>query len=179
MLTLLSKCIDRMNLYNSAAHFGEMAGEEAGAAWKDILNLLYELLGKWAFMMNHVKYRHLLSALAAVDPRWRHAVLIFPQCLHKSSSSHCLRFLSCLFSSPSSFFWLPILWCWFPLGHIFGAQLLIKFTWHLYVIICDKGAEKSRDTTSPASSSTVCFVFHFWDHCGHIKMHWASFLMKW
>ncbi|XP_061609074.1 ryanodine receptor 3 isoform X2 [Phyllopteryx taeniolatus] len=44
MLTLLSKCIDRMNLYNSAAHFGEMAGEEAGAAWKDILNLLYELL---------------------------------------------------------------------------------------------------------------------------------------
>lgn len=48
MLTLLSKCIDRMNLYNSAAHFGEVAGEEAGAAWKDILNLLYELLGKWA-----------------------------------------------------------------------------------------------------------------------------------
>lgn len=46
MLTLLSKCIDRMNLYNSAAHFGEVAGEEAGAAWKDILNLLYELLGK-------------------------------------------------------------------------------------------------------------------------------------
>uniref|UniRef100_A0A7N5ZUX4 Ryanodine receptor 3 n=1 Tax=Anabas testudineus TaxID=64144 RepID=A0A7N5ZUX4_ANATE len=44
MLSLLSKCIDRMNLYNSAAHFGEMAGEEAGAAWKDILNLLYELL---------------------------------------------------------------------------------------------------------------------------------------
>uniref|UniRef100_A0A3B5AHK0 Ryanodine receptor 3 n=1 Tax=Stegastes partitus TaxID=144197 RepID=A0A3B5AHK0_9TELE len=44
MLTLLSICIDRMNLYNSAAHFGEMAGEEAGAAWKDILNLLYELL---------------------------------------------------------------------------------------------------------------------------------------
>lgn len=50
MLSLLSKCIDRMNLYDSAAHFGEMAGEEAGAAWKDILNLLYELLGEhtWA-----------------------------------------------------------------------------------------------------------------------------------
>ncbi|XP_037305738.2 ryanodine receptor 3 isoform X6 [Pungitius pungitius] len=44
MLALLSKCIDRMNLYNNAAHFGERAGEEAGAAWKDILNLLYELL---------------------------------------------------------------------------------------------------------------------------------------
>lgn len=46
MLTLVSSCIDRLSVYNSAAHFGECAGEEAGAAWKDILNLLYELLGK-------------------------------------------------------------------------------------------------------------------------------------
>ncbi|XP_068195431.1 ryanodine receptor 3-like [Antennarius striatus] len=44
MLTLVSNCIDRLNVYNSAAHFGECAGPEAGAAWKDILNLLYELL---------------------------------------------------------------------------------------------------------------------------------------
>ncbi|KAJ8274943.1 hypothetical protein COCON_G00095680 [Conger conger] len=44
MLTLLSNCIDRLNVYDSAAHFGEHAGEEAGGAWKDILNLLYELL---------------------------------------------------------------------------------------------------------------------------------------
>ncbi|XP_067335767.1 ryanodine receptor 3-like isoform X17 [Channa argus] len=44
MLTLVSNCIDRLNVYNSAAHFGECAGLEAGAAWKDILNLLYELL---------------------------------------------------------------------------------------------------------------------------------------
>ncbi|XP_046872563.1 ryanodine receptor 3 [Hypomesus transpacificus] len=44
MLTLVSSCIDRLNMYNSAAHFGECAGAEAGAAWKDILNLLYELL---------------------------------------------------------------------------------------------------------------------------------------
>lgn len=46
MLNLVSNCIDRLNVYNSAAHFGECAGQEAGAAWKDILNLLYELLGK-------------------------------------------------------------------------------------------------------------------------------------
>uniref|UniRef100_A0A3Q3W1X0 Uncharacterized protein n=2 Tax=Percomorphaceae TaxID=1489872 RepID=A0A3Q3W1X0_MOLML len=44
MLTLVSNCIDRLNVYNGAAHFGECAGSEAGAAWKDILNLLYELL---------------------------------------------------------------------------------------------------------------------------------------
>ncbi|KAJ7989095.1 hypothetical protein DPEC_G00315980 [Dallia pectoralis] len=44
MLTLVSCCINRLNLYNSAAHFGECAGVEAGASWKDILNLLYELL---------------------------------------------------------------------------------------------------------------------------------------
>ncbi|XP_030299707.1 ryanodine receptor 3 isoform X7 [Sparus aurata] len=44
MLTLVSNCIDRLNVYNSAAHFGECAGSEAGSAWKDILNLLYELL---------------------------------------------------------------------------------------------------------------------------------------
>ncbi|KAL1257353.1 hypothetical protein QQF64_010597, partial [Cirrhinus molitorella] len=44
MLSLVSSCIDRLSVYNSAAHFGECAGEEAGAAWKDILNLLYELL---------------------------------------------------------------------------------------------------------------------------------------
>ncbi|CAB1335142.1 unnamed protein product, partial [Coregonus sp. 'balchen'] len=44
MLTLVSCCIDRLNVYNSAAHFGECAGADAGASWKDILNLLYELL---------------------------------------------------------------------------------------------------------------------------------------
>ncbi|XP_030634419.1 ryanodine receptor 3 [Chanos chanos] len=44
MLTLVSNCIDRLSVYNSAAHFGECGGEAAGAAWKDILNLLYQLL---------------------------------------------------------------------------------------------------------------------------------------
>ncbi|XP_039525300.1 ryanodine receptor 3 isoform X4 [Pimephales promelas] len=44
MLSLVSNAIDRLSVYNSAAHFGECAGEAAGVAWKDILNLLYELL---------------------------------------------------------------------------------------------------------------------------------------
>ncbi|XP_076834092.1 ryanodine receptor 3 isoform X2 [Brachyhypopomus gauderio] len=44
MLTLVSDCIDRLSVYNSAVHFGECAGEEAGVAWKDILHLLYALL---------------------------------------------------------------------------------------------------------------------------------------
>ncbi|XP_077587326.1 ryanodine receptor 3-like isoform X2 [Stigmatopora nigra] len=44
MLTLVSNCIDRLNVYNSVVHFGECAGPAAGEAWKDILNLLYELL---------------------------------------------------------------------------------------------------------------------------------------
>lgn len=51
MLNLVSNCIDRLNVYNSAAHFGECAGPEAGAAWKDILNLLYELLGKTGLVL--------------------------------------------------------------------------------------------------------------------------------
>ncbi|XP_041952430.1 ryanodine receptor 3 isoform X1 [Alosa sapidissima] len=44
MLALLVKCINCLNFYNSAAHFEEFAGVEAGEAWKSILNLLYELL---------------------------------------------------------------------------------------------------------------------------------------
>ncbi|CAN0250954.1 unnamed protein product [Lampetra fluviatilis] len=44
MITLVLECIDRLNLYNSAAHFAETAGEEAGDSWKEILNSLYELL---------------------------------------------------------------------------------------------------------------------------------------
>jgi len=54
MLTLVSNCIDRLNVYNSAAHFGECAGSEAGAAWKDILNLLYELLGNKPVKHTHI-----------------------------------------------------------------------------------------------------------------------------
>ncbi|XP_048805476.1 ryanodine receptor 3 isoform X1 [Lagopus muta] len=44
MLALVLNCIDRLNDYNSAAHFAEIAREENSTAWKEILNLLYELL---------------------------------------------------------------------------------------------------------------------------------------
>lgn len=57
-----------MNLYDSAAQFGEMAGEEAGAAWKDILNLLYELLGESAWAADDMKYPYPVSLLSSVDP---------------------------------------------------------------------------------------------------------------
>lgn len=45
MITLVLNCIDRLNVYSTAAHFAEFAGEEAAASWKKIVNLLYELLG--------------------------------------------------------------------------------------------------------------------------------------
>uniref|UniRef100_A0A8C4VI92 Ryanodine receptor 3 n=1 Tax=Falco tinnunculus TaxID=100819 RepID=A0A8C4VI92_FALTI len=44
MLALVLNCIDRLNDYNSAAHFAGIAREELGSAWKEILNLLYKLL---------------------------------------------------------------------------------------------------------------------------------------
>uniref|UniRef100_A0A8B9TRC2 Ryanodine receptor 3 n=1 Tax=Anas platyrhynchos TaxID=8839 RepID=A0A8B9TRC2_ANAPL len=44
MLALVLNCIDRLNDYNSAAHFAEIAREENGTTWKEILNLLYKLL---------------------------------------------------------------------------------------------------------------------------------------
>ncbi|KAM6311510.1 ryanodine receptor 3 [Aegotheles albertisi] len=44
MLALVLNFIDRLNDYNSAAHFAGIAREEHGPAWKEILNLLYKLL---------------------------------------------------------------------------------------------------------------------------------------
>uniref|UniRef100_A0A8C3VG78 Ryanodine receptor 3 n=1 Tax=Catharus ustulatus TaxID=91951 RepID=A0A8C3VG78_CATUS len=45
MLALVLNCIDRLNDYNSAAHFAGIAREEhGGTSWKEILNLLYKLL---------------------------------------------------------------------------------------------------------------------------------------
>ncbi|KAG7516593.1 ryanodine receptor 1-like isoform X2 [Solea senegalensis] len=47
MITLVLDCVDRLNVYNTAAHFSEYAGEEAAESWKEIVNLLYELLGTY------------------------------------------------------------------------------------------------------------------------------------
>uniref|UniRef100_A0A8C5WZH8 Ryanodine receptor 1 n=1 Tax=Laticauda laticaudata TaxID=8630 RepID=A0A8C5WZH8_LATLA len=44
MITLVLNCIDRLNVYSTAAHFAEFAGEDAAESWKEIVNLLYELL---------------------------------------------------------------------------------------------------------------------------------------
>ncbi|KFO32898.1 Ryanodine receptor 3 [Fukomys damarensis] len=44
MLALVLNCIDRLNIYNSVAHFAGIAREESSMAWKEILNLLYKLL---------------------------------------------------------------------------------------------------------------------------------------
>ncbi|XP_076190299.1 ryanodine receptor 2 isoform X3 [Aptenodytes patagonicus] len=44
MINLVLECIDRLNVYSSAAHFADVAGKEAGEAWKSILNSLYKLL---------------------------------------------------------------------------------------------------------------------------------------
>ncbi|KAG5262307.1 hypothetical protein AALO_G00273740 [Alosa alosa] len=44
MISLVLECIDRLHVYSSAAHFADVAGKEAGEAWKSILNSLYELL---------------------------------------------------------------------------------------------------------------------------------------
>ncbi|XP_012869761.1 PREDICTED: ryanodine receptor 3 [Dipodomys ordii] len=44
MLALVLNCIDRLNVYNSVAHFAGLAREESSLAWKEVLNLLYKLL---------------------------------------------------------------------------------------------------------------------------------------
>lgn len=54
MITLVLDCIDRLNVYNTAAHFSEYAGEEAAESWKEIVNLLYELLGTFSCLYNYM-----------------------------------------------------------------------------------------------------------------------------
>lgn len=60
MITIVLECIDRLNVYNTAAHFSEFAGEEAAESWKEIVNLLYELLGTTSENTNHKL--HVVSA---------------------------------------------------------------------------------------------------------------------
>lgn len=49
MISLVLDCVDRLNVYNTSAHFSEFAGEEAAEYWKEIVNLFYELLGMAVF----------------------------------------------------------------------------------------------------------------------------------
>lgn len=49
MITLVLDCVDRLNVYNTSAHFSEFAGEDAAESWKEIVNLFYELLGMAVF----------------------------------------------------------------------------------------------------------------------------------
>ncbi|TRY95484.1 hypothetical protein DNTS_003975, partial [Danionella cerebrum] len=44
IVNLVLDCIDRLHVYNSASHFTEAAGKEAGESWELILNAFYELL---------------------------------------------------------------------------------------------------------------------------------------
>ncbi|XP_077095388.1 ryanodine receptor 2 isoform X2 [Siphateles boraxobius] len=44
IITLVLDCIDHLHVYNSATHFEEAAGKEAGESWEIILNSFYELL---------------------------------------------------------------------------------------------------------------------------------------
>lgn len=60
MITIVLECIDRLNVYNTAAHFSEFAGEEAAESWKEIVNLLYELLGTTSENTNYKL--HVVSA---------------------------------------------------------------------------------------------------------------------
>lgn len=63
MITLVLDCVDRLNVYNTAAHFSEYAGEEAAESWKEIVNLLYELLGMpmWGFALCIHSYFRLVT----------------------------------------------------------------------------------------------------------------------
>lgn len=62
MITIVLECIDRLNVYNTAAHFSEFAGEEAAESWKEIVNLLYELLGRIITINSETK-NYILSSV--------------------------------------------------------------------------------------------------------------------
>ncbi|KAM7397959.1 hypothetical protein PAMA_006028 [Pampus argenteus] len=86
MITLVLDCVDRLNVYNTAAHFSEYAGEEAAESWKEIVNLLYELLGILEVLycvliespevLNIIQENHIKSIISLLDKHGRnHKVL--------------------------------------------------------------------------------------------------------
>ncbi|TSL04189.1 Ryanodine receptor 2 [Bagarius yarrelli] len=86
MINLVLECIDRLHVYSSAAHFADVAGREAGEAWKSILNSLYELLGILEVLhcvlvespeaLNIIKEGHIKSIISLLDKHGRnHKVL--------------------------------------------------------------------------------------------------------
>ncbi|KAM9589282.1 ryanodine receptor 1-like [Morphnus guianensis] len=86
MITLVLNCIDRLNVYSTAAHFAEFAGKEAATSWKKIVNLLYELLGILEVLycvliespevLNIIQENHIKSIISLLDKHGRnHKVL--------------------------------------------------------------------------------------------------------
>lgn len=102
MLALVLTCIDRLNIYNSIAHFAGIAREESGMAWKEILNLLYKLLGKcthsplldgtWVIFMGFPLDKPRLSSdFILWKPFINHLILTQPFILLTSSLLYFLR----------------------------------------------------------------------------------------
>lgn len=53
MVKLVLDTIDKLCVYNNSRDFGAVAGEEAAEVWENILNKLYELIGKYIVFMSH------------------------------------------------------------------------------------------------------------------------------
>lgn len=64
MITMVLDCVDRLNVYNTAAHFSEYAGEEAAESWKEIVNLLYELLGMMGLLFFFLDFLDVFTHLS-------------------------------------------------------------------------------------------------------------------
>lgn len=88
MITIVLECIDRLNVYNTAAHFSEFAGEEAAESWKEIVNLLYELLGR--------KAAETFNKVSAVEfwGKWHDSTVCFQRAasLIRGNRSNCALF---------------------------------------------------------------------------------------
>lgn len=77
MLALVLNCIDRLNIYNSVAHFAGIAREENGMAWKEILNLLYKLLGKYPHSLFLGRFPRVVSMGSPLHkPGWSSSLIL-------------------------------------------------------------------------------------------------------